>query len=182
MIKFLLPLFLLIFSRQAFSQTNSSTKSLESILGFNIVQATNSELESVGLNPSAGEGGVKVVDFGYRLTAGGGGMVAGEPLKIGDILVSIDVYGSWGKFIRSFPIINLKEFCRVLMEFKNNNAKVQIKASTSSKSAASKTRQYTIDISALNAVELYKYIEGLDKQEQVEDKPKESYVNILMLK
>jgi hypothetical protein len=178
MIKLLITTFLLIICKPIFSQTGSENLKLETILGFNVVQATKAELESVGMNPTLGEGGIKVLDFGSRLTAGGGGMVAGDPVKIGDILISIDIHSGWGKLIRSIPILNLKEFCKVLMELKNSNSKFLLKASTSNKSPYAKSRQYTIDISGLNPVTLYQYLEQVDKQEKmaeqqkVEEKPK----------
>lgn len=176
MTKLFLSLFFLILLDPIFSQTNSANPDLESILGFNVVQATKSELEIVGLNPGLGEGGIKVLSFGNRLTAGGGGggmmvVAAAEPPKIGDILVSLDIHSKWGKLIRSIPILNIKEFCNALIELKNSNSKFLLKASTSAKSPYGKSRQYTIDISALNPVALYKYVESLDKQEKIVEKP-----------
>lgn len=176
MIKLLLPAFFLILLDPVFSQTNSADLNLESILGFNIVQATKSELESVGLNTSIGESGIKVLNFGNNITSeaiqGGMMAVAGPLVKIGDIITQIMVLGKRDKFIRSFPVFGLKEFCREIIAIQRTNPQYALIGYTSTKSPNAPSRAYRINITAINSFALSQYLENLEKQDKMAEELK----------
>jgi len=161
--------------------------SIQSILGFEVCQPTLNELETVGQNPSAGEGGVKIVSLGYKLTKAANSPQDGKPAE-GDIITNIIVNNKWGKQIENRPIKDLKDFCSALIQYKQREGKFTLIGRTFEKvpkssddmmmgmmgamMAASTSHKYTIDISNLNTTLLTLYMENIDLSEKIVEKPK----------
>ncbi|MBP9070637.1 MAG: caspase family protein, partial [Bacteroidia bacterium] len=157
-----------------------------SILGFEVTHATNEELQIAGQNPTIGEGGVKLVNMGYKLTVAAGSYQDGKSPQ-GDILTHMILSNKWGKLVDIHPIKDLKDFYTTLIQYKQREGKYTVLVRTFEKVPASPvamigmmggggpvstSHKYNINILELNVAQLYEYVSNLDQLKKVEEKPK----------
>ncbi|MBK7310828.1 MAG: hypothetical protein IPI93_08565 [Sphingobacteriaceae bacterium] len=170
MIKQVLLSFALLLLNPIFSQTPGESIDLESIIGFEVAEVTDANLTSLGMNPTAGARGVKLTHLGPKIIKSKTYTSMGPGVE-GDILTQIQITNNFGKIFEQRAIFGLKDFCNVLIQYKEKGGNYHIIA-IAEKTHNDKTRHYVINITGLNSVFLTQYVQSIDKPAIVTDNKK----------
>lgn len=169
MIKQVLLSFAILLLNPIFSQTTPGEfMNLESIIGFEVADVTDDNLASLGMKPTTGARGVKLIHFGPKISKVKNFISMGEGVE-GDILTHIVIQKKFGRIFENRKIWDLKDLCNTLIQYKEKGGNYTILAHAL-KTHNNKNRQYLIDINGLNASVLTQYVLNLGNPQKITEK------------